>query len=260
MRLSMFNEFTKLKFLAVAETRFASVIVMLKRFLLLKEALVLMVVGDKWMAYREDDPTKTQAVKEKILNDIWWDQVQYIVDFTDPIYSMLRAADTDKPCLHLVYEMWDSMIEKVRVCIYRKEGIVDGGTSVFFDVVQSILLSRWGKSNTPLQCLAHSLNPRYYNPAWLNEVSGRVSPNNDVEINTERNKYFRKFFPDPDDLRKIKTQFADSQKSNDYQSGPSRMWDVRGDGTESFVGVGFLEGADLTLDELEFEEILGEKD
>ena len=37
---------------------------------------------------------------------------------------------------------------------------MDGGTSVFFDVVQSILLSRWGKSNTPLQCLAHSLNPR----------------------------------------------------------------------------------------------------
>ncbi|XP_062193504.1 uncharacterized protein LOC133896882 [Phragmites australis] len=100
MRLSMFNEFTKLKFLAVAETRFASVIVMLKRFLLIKEALMLMVVGDKWMAYREDNPTKAQAVKEKIINDIWWDQVQYIVDFTDPIYSMLRAADTDKPCLY----------------------------------------------------------------------------------------------------------------------------------------------------------------
>ena len=30
-----------------------------------------------------------------------------------------------------------------------------------------------------------------------------------------------------------------SRKSNDYQSGPSRMWDVGGDGTESFVGVGF---------------------
>ncbi|XP_062182340.1 uncharacterized protein LOC133886623 [Phragmites australis] len=227
--------------------------------------------------------------------------------------------------------MWDSMIEKVRACIYRKKGIVDGGTSVFFYIVQSILLSRWGKSNTPLQCLAHSLNSRYYSPAWLNEVSGRVNPNNDVEINTERNKCFRKFFSDPDDLRKIKTQFADfslfwvalmtltqlriepilrqsnggaliellgqpasssccernwsayafihsmkrnkltperaedlvfvhnnlrllSRKSNDYQSGLSRMWDVEGDGTESFVGVGFLEGADLTLDKLEFEE------
>ena len=52
-----------------------------------------------------------------------------------------------------------------------------------------------------------------------------------------------------------------SRKSNDYQSGPSRMWDVGGDGTENFVGVGFLEGADLTFDEPEFEEeILGGED
>lgn len=112
----MFNEFSKLKFLAVADTRFASVVVMLKRFLQIKDALVQMVVSDKWTAYREDDQGKAQAVKEKILNDIWWDKIKYIVDFTDPIYSMLRAADTDKPCLHLVYEMWDSMIEKVRAC------------------------------------------------------------------------------------------------------------------------------------------------
>jgi hypothetical protein len=43
MRLSMFNEYSDLKFLAVADTRFASHIVMLKRFLLLKESLVLMM-------------------------------------------------------------------------------------------------------------------------------------------------------------------------------------------------------------------------
>jgi hypothetical protein len=31
------------------------------------------------------------------------------------------------------------------------------------------------------------------------------------------------------------------------------MWDVRGDGVESFTGVGMLEGADLSLDEPELE-------
>jgi hypothetical protein len=55
MRLSMLNEFSKLKFLAIADTRFAFVIVMLKRFLLLRDSLVRMVISDKWTAYREDD-------------------------------------------------------------------------------------------------------------------------------------------------------------------------------------------------------------
>ena len=49
-----------------------------------------------------------------ILSDFWLDKVDYIFEFTSPIYDMLQIADTDKPCLHLVYEMWDSTIEKVR--------------------------------------------------------------------------------------------------------------------------------------------------
>jgi hypothetical protein len=160
MRQSMFNEYSKLKFLAVADTRFASHVIMLKRFLVLKESLVLMVVGDKWSTYREDDFDKARSVKEKLLDDFWWDNVKYIVDFTEPIYSMLRAADTDKACLHLIYEMWDSMIEKVKDCIYRHERKQPDEESAFYDTIYAILYDRWLKSNTPLHCLAHSLNPR----------------------------------------------------------------------------------------------------
>lgn len=160
MRLSMFNEFSKLKFLAIADTRFASTIVMLKRFRAIKESLILMVVSEKWNSYREDNQVQAQQVKEKVLNDVWWDKVQYILDFTDPIYSMIRAADTDKPCLHLVYEMWDSMIDKVKKIVYRHEGKELDEHSSFFFHVQEILYSRWAKSNTPLHCLAHSQNPK----------------------------------------------------------------------------------------------------
>lgn len=106
MRLSIFNEYSKLKFLAIADTRFASVIVMLKRFRLLKESLQRMVISDKWTAYKQDDRENARFVRDKILDEDWWADVNYIIDFTDPIYSMLRAADTDKPCLHLIYEMW----------------------------------------------------------------------------------------------------------------------------------------------------------
>jgi hypothetical protein len=39
-------------------TKFVSHIVMLKRLLLFKESLLLMIVSDKWPAYRDDDQQK----------------------------------------------------------------------------------------------------------------------------------------------------------------------------------------------------------
>ena len=82
-----------------------------------------MIISDEWGSYRDDDIGKASFVKEKILSDDWWDKVAYVIDFTKPIYDMIRICDTEKPCLHLVYEMWDSMIEKVKVEIYKKEGL-----------------------------------------------------------------------------------------------------------------------------------------
>nr|GEU50439.1 putative hAT dimerization domain, ribonuclease H-like domain protein [Tanacetum cinerariifolium] len=121
MRLSIFSKFIPLRLLSVADTRFASMIVMLKRLKLIKTGLQAMVISEEWSFYREDDIVKVNFIKEKIVNDEWWDKVSYILSFTRPIYEMIRACDTDKPCLHLVYEMWDSMIEKVKIEIYKKE-------------------------------------------------------------------------------------------------------------------------------------------
>ncbi|XP_066342489.1 uncharacterized protein [Miscanthus floridulus] len=225
MRLSMFNEFSKLKLLAVAETRFASVVVMLKRFLMVKRALQSMVISDAWETYRDDNAGTARHVRDKILCRQWWENVEYIVDFTDPIYEMLRMADTDRPCLHLIYEMWDTMIAKVKK----------------------------SKSNTPLICLAHSLNPRYYHEKWISESEGRQPPHKDLDISVQRMKCFRKFFPVLKDLNQVKDEY--SRKAEDYSTGPTRMWDVGGDGFESLSGVGILEVADLSLDEPEMESV-----
>ncbi|KAL7221339.1 hypothetical protein ACSBR1_023317 [Camellia fascicularis] len=108
MRLAIFNKFIPLKLLAVADTRFASTIVMLK--------------SDLWVSYKQDDVGKAASVKEKLLNDVWWD---YILSFRLPIYEMLRFCDIEKPCLHLVYEIWDTLIEKVKASILRHEGKLD---------------------------------------------------------------------------------------------------------------------------------------
>ncbi|XP_050255226.1 uncharacterized protein LOC126701141 [Quercus robur] len=119
MILEMFNEFSPLKLLQVADTRFASIVVMLKMLKLIKRCLQAMAISEQWASYREDGVGKALKVEDMILSDLWWDKVDYILEFTAPIYDMLRVADTDKPCLHLVYEMWDSMIEKVKAIIYR---------------------------------------------------------------------------------------------------------------------------------------------
>ena len=160
MRLAIFNSYSPLKLLAVAETRFASIIIMLKRLFQVKQHLRNMVISEEWMSYREDDVGIAQTVRDYVLNDLWWDKVAYILRFTGPIYEMLRVADTDAPVLHKVYEMWDSTIKNVKKEIYRHEGKEDYEESLFYDVVHNILIERWTKNCTPLHCLGHSLNSK----------------------------------------------------------------------------------------------------
>ncbi|CAN6880086.1 unnamed protein product, partial [Brassica oleracea] len=52
---TIFSKFSPLKLLAIADTRFASIIVMLKRLKLVKRGLEAMVISEEWSTYREDD-------------------------------------------------------------------------------------------------------------------------------------------------------------------------------------------------------------
>lgn len=160
MVLSMISEFSKLKILGIAHTRFASDIVMLKRFRLTKQSLIGIVISDKWSVYSKDDEGKAKLVMKKLTDELWWDQVDYILAFTEPIYSMIRITDTEKQCIHLIYGMWNDMTEKVKAIIYKHEGKGADEESTFYSAVNGILVDWWGKTRTPLHCLAHALNPR----------------------------------------------------------------------------------------------------
>ena len=52
---------------------------MLKRFKLIKGGLQAMLISEKWMGYREDDMEKARYVKGLILDNIWWDKIDYIL-------------------------------------------------------------------------------------------------------------------------------------------------------------------------------------
>ncbi|KAI8568418.1 hypothetical protein RHMOL_Rhmol02G0197800 [Rhododendron molle] len=79
MRLVIFNEFVSLKLLSIADTHFASSIIMLKRFKLISCGLQAMVISHRWSSYREDDGVKAASVKEKVLSDIWYYSTTWLV-------------------------------------------------------------------------------------------------------------------------------------------------------------------------------------
>ncbi|XP_020257684.1 uncharacterized protein LOC109834160 [Asparagus officinalis] len=138
---------------------------------------------------------------------------------------MIRITDTDTSCLHLVYDMWDTMIKKVKQAIYRHEGKRDNEESPFYEVVYKILVDRWNKGNTPLQCLAHFLVPRYYHSIWLNENVNRQAPNQDLEISMERVKCLRRSYPNPDERRTVNLEYAKFVGSLEVFSDPDSLSD-----------------------------------
>ncbi|KAH9294427.1 hypothetical protein KI387_040363, partial [Taxus chinensis] len=88
-----------------------------------------------------------------------------------PEWTSLLESDTDQPILGEVYEGWDSMIEAVKTIVVENECPEYGTSSkILFTTIRDILITRWEKNCTPLHCLAHSLNPKYYSDGWLNGV------------------------------------------------------------------------------------------
>lgn len=158
---NLFKKVPNLKMLTIAETRFASHVVMLRRFRDIRMSLLRMVMDDDaWSCHIEGDISKAKYVKEKITSDEWWGFVDFIISFTEPIYEMMRMCDTVEPTLHLVCDYWETMIEKVRATMYSLEKLRDFDVPTLYNVVHSMLVSQWAKSYAPLHCLVHSLNPR----------------------------------------------------------------------------------------------------
>ncbi|WVZ98549.1 hypothetical protein U9M48_043978 [Paspalum notatum var. saurae] len=209
MKWSIFDEFSQLKMLDIPDSCFASDIVMLKRFRLIKQSLLRMIVSDQWPAYRKENIEDSQIARRKLIDDLWWDRIDYILAFTEPIYSMIHMVDTEKSCFRLIYEMWDNMVEKVKAAIYKHEEKTPEQESTFYSVVHGILADWWNKSKTPLHCLAHMLNPRHYSVNWIDEGVNRVPPHHDSEMSDVRNSCLRQLFPTTDDLRTIKQQYAE---------------------------------------------------
>lgn len=143
MRLAMINVFVSSKLLSVTKTRFAQVLVMLKRFKLIKQRLQFLVINDRQSSYREDNIGKALNMKSIILDDSWQDNVS----FYHQIYDLLRFANTDKPRLLMICEMWVSMIVKAKEITHR-HGDKGPKQIPFYNIILDVLMPHWSKSNT----------------------------------------------------------------------------------------------------------------
>ncbi|XP_052620859.1 uncharacterized protein LOC128126784 [Lactuca sativa] len=296
MRLSIFTKFTPLRLFSVADTRFASIIVMLKRLKLIKRGLQAMVISEEWSSYILDDTEKANSVKEYISNDDWWDKVTYILSFTGPIYEMIRACDTDKPlarwaknntplhCLaHSLHPRYYSdawLIEDSTRCAPHMDGEISQERMKCFrrlfpnDAEYGRVLDEYAMfsmKSGPFEDLTSiskmaTMEPKNW---WVNfgdqtpflqtlafRLLGQPSSSSCAERNwstyafihsLKRNKLTTSRAQDlvyiHNNLRLLSRTSKDDVK----------IWDVGGDAFDSMEDVGFLEFADLSLDEPDFE-------
>ena len=58
-------------------------------------------------------------VEEAALDGQFWTSVRQVLDFTKPIYHMIRFADTDKPMIGEVYEQMDTMLGEIKDIVHK---------------------------------------------------------------------------------------------------------------------------------------------
>eukprot|EP01018_Ginkgo_biloba_P004803 Gb_17352 [translate_table: standard] len=75
MAQAIYRQFACLQLLKVAETRFASHFIMLRRLLEVKSSLCNMVISDVWDTWRLSNTDRAQALKRIVSDDIWWGRV-----------------------------------------------------------------------------------------------------------------------------------------------------------------------------------------
>ncbi|XP_059069104.1 uncharacterized protein LOC131859411 [Cryptomeria japonica] len=236
MSQAIFRTFSKLELLKVAETRFASHTLVLRRLLKVRDALSSMVINSLWSVWKQSHTERALKVRALILSEKWWDDVEYVLNFTEPIMSMIRYADTDRPCLGEIYDGMDCMVEKIKEVINRKE---NDPTETFFKVVQKIVVDRWNKMTTPLHLLAFALTPKFYSAEML-ATPRRVPPYRDAEVASGYRVAFKKIYQDEETRNIVMREFGQfvSAKNHDvvalnarYGMDADEWWYVHGQGS-----------------------------
>ena len=85
----------KMELLKPADTRFASYYILLRRLVEMKGALAAIVINDMWDQWKQSSLVVVVEVKRLILDDHFWVDVKFVLEFVQPICDMLRYKETN---------------------------------------------------------------------------------------------------------------------------------------------------------------------
>jgi hypothetical protein len=129
------------------------------------------------------------AVKDTVLDSQFWSQVRYVLQFTTPIYNMIKFSDSDRPIIGEVYEQMDSMLGMIK-------DIVEPRDVNMYNFIRVEVERWWEVLNIPLHALAYVLTPKYYHVLCLSTPTPgggtKKKPHQDLEVQAGRN-FFKQF-------------------------------------------------------------------
>jgi hypothetical protein len=206
----IFRSHSKLELLKIAKTRFASYYLTFRHLLKVREALASMASSDSWQDLKDRATSASERsdfheVEDTVLDGHFWQQVQYILQFTKPIYVMIRFADTDRPVIGEVYEQMDNMLGQIKDIVEPKDAIL-------YDHIHKLVVKRWDNLNVPLHALAYVLTPKYYSSSWLAQPAPgggeRRKPHTDPKVQNGYMLALDKLVPDEEECAQVRTELS----------------------------------------------------
>lgn len=104
--LSIFRSYSELELVRPSMTRFAYMYLVLARLQAVRTPLRQSVVDGAWVAWEEASFPATMMVQRKILDEVFWMQVDALVQTLRPLHSLIRLVDMEGSTMGLLYHFW----------------------------------------------------------------------------------------------------------------------------------------------------------
>ena len=206
----LFRSHSRLELLKIAKTRFASYYLTFRHLLKVRDSLAAMVSSPHGQLLKEKattiiDKQGFEQVEETAPDGLFWARVREILNFTKPIYNMIRFVDTDKPVIGEVYEHMDSMLGQIKDVVKKNDPNL-------YSMIHNCVCGQWNKLNVPLHALAYILMPKYYFPSWLGQPAPggwvRIKPHTDPEVQEGYMKALDKLVPDREECARLRLELG----------------------------------------------------
>lgn len=137
------------------ETRFGTNMIMVQRFVDLKDALQEVVVSRQYKAWIQKKSYKTTSdnITKLLMSDELWKRCQLYIEINQPVYELLRLIDGNCPMIGKMYNRMFQIQEKIKA--------FSGISASQLSELYQHFISRWEMLHTNLHAAGFLLDPEY---------------------------------------------------------------------------------------------------